>query len=539
MAGKKSKITDTGAAAKPEKKAAKTIKKKAKTDNKVTAKKKTGGAAGTAGGPLKKAKRRVKRMKVLYAVSEAFPFAKTGGLGDVAGSLPKALAQAGAEVCVVLPYYSAIEGEWSGKLRYVLTTDVSLGWRRQRCDVYKLRRDGVTYYFIGNDYYFKRQNLYGFYDDGERFTFFSKAVLDIMPLLDYFPDIIHLNDWQTAMIAIYLKRVYNTDPRYAMIKTLFTIHNIQYQGHVDKDFPEFVAGIDPSRYADGVLDYEDGISLMKGAVMLSDYVTTVSPRYAREIQTPEHSCRLDYTLRYVNQKLCGILNGIDMKEADPATDPRIFRNYTLETAEDKKLNKTRLQSAAGLTQDENKPLLAVISRLADHKGFDLLLATLNDIMVLDIQLIVLGKGEWDYEQRLLEFAADYRGRISVNLIFSQELAAQIYAGADMLLVPSKSEPCGLTQMFAMRYGTVPIVRNVGGLSDTVRDCYADPEHGNGFSFDDYTGPALWDAVHRAVETYKDKERWKELMKRGMESDFSWARSAEQYMDKYRFLTGKE
>jgi len=483
-------------------------------------------------------------MKLLYVASEAAPFVKTGGLGDVAGSLPKVLAagcgcdanaEARNDVRVVLPYYENIMTEYIRKMELLVTFDLQLSWRRQTCRVHRLALDGVTYYFLENSYYFSRGDVYGYFDDGERFAFFSKAVLDMLPLIGFWPDVIHVNDWQSALVPIYLKLIYDGYNEYDRIKTMFTIHNIQYQGRFDAGFLEYVCGISKKHYDSGLLQYGDGINLMKGAIFLSDIVTTVSPTYAEEIKTPEMGNGLDMVLRLCADKLYGIINGVDAAGCGPEHDEKVLVHYDAACVDKKRDNKLRLQTLLGLNRDAGVPLLAVITRLVDHKGMDLVLAKFDDIMNERLQLVVLGKGDWSYEQFFIQAQGRYPGRVSSNILFSPELASNIYAGADIILIPSKSEPCGLTQMMAMRFGTVPVARETGGLKDTVR--HFDPVNrtGNGFTFAEYDAGAMLGALKKALYCHGQPEQWAKLVANCMSTPVSWEESAGKYMELYQAL----
>ena len=471
-------------------------------------------------------------MNLLFVASEVAPFCKTGGLGDVAGALPQALAASGVQVSVVMPLYETISEEWRNKMDFVRQLNVQLSWRNQPCGIFSLEKDGITYYFLENAYYFNRRELYGHYDDGERFAFFSKAVLDMLPAIGCFPDVIHANDWQTALIPIYLRLMYAYDPRYARIKTVFTIHNIQYQGNFPRGFLTDVTGIDDVHYRSGLLAFDDGINLVKGAVCCADSLTTVSPSYAGEILTPYYAHGLDAILRDNRQKLSGVVNGIDVDAYNPATDPRIAENYSPADPSGKAVCKQSLQHMLGLREEPDTPIIAIITRLAEHKGLDLIGAVLDDIMTENVQLVVLGRGEWRYEQLFDQARRRYPGRVSVNILFSEDLAHQIYAGADILLMPSKSEPCGLAQMIAMRYGTLPLVRETGGLKDTVHAYNPADGSGNGFSFANFNAHDMLYTVRHAVQCYQDEELWNTLALRGMSADLSWKRSAADYIAVY-------
>lgn len=475
-------------------------------------------------------------MKIMYVASEVAPFAKTGGLGDVAGSLPKALAAQGHEVSVFCPLYSAIGPQWREKMVYLKNAYVQLGWRNQYCGVFRYRADDVDYYFIDNEYYFARTQIYGEYDDAERFAFFSKAVLEILPDLELHPDVINCNDWQTALVPVYYNLMFAGRAFYENIKTVFTIHNIQYQGRYGREILEYVLGIDDAHYRSGFMAMDGDVNLMKSAIVASNAITTVSPTYAEEIQTPYYGHGLDSILRANAFKLHGIINGIDQEIFDPAKDPLIFKNYTPRSLKGKLVNKKELLTLCGLEGDEETPVIGMVSRFAGHKGFDLIEAVLDDILQDDIRLIVLGKGEWRFEQMFLEAKRRYPDKISASILFSSDLANKIYAGADMFLMPSRSEPCGLAQMIALRYGTIPIVRETGGLRDTVTPFVDYLGTGNGFTFHSYNAHDMLHVIREACEVFRyNKTAWKNLVVNGMKSDFSWKTSAEKYIEIYQSL----
>lgn len=475
-------------------------------------------------------------MKIMYVASEVAPFVKTGGLGDVAGSLPKALAAAGHEVSVFCPLYSAIGQQWREKMAYLKNAYVQLGWRNQYCGIFQYAADGVDYYFIDNEYYFARTQIYGEYDDAERFAFFSKAVLEILPDLELKPDVINCNDWQTALIPVYYNLMFSGRTYYQDIKTVFTIHNIQYQGRYGREILEYVLGIDDAHYRSGFMAMDGDVNLMKSAIIAANAVTTVSPTYAEEIQTPYYGHGLDSVLRSNAFKLHGIINGIDQDAFDPSKDPLIFKNYTARSLKGKAVNKKELLALCGLEGDEDTPVIGMVSRFAGHKGFDLIEAVLDDILRDDVRLIVLGKGEWRYEQMFLEAKRRYPDKISASIMFSPDLANKIYAGSDMFLMPSRSEPCGLAQMIALRYGTIPIVRETGGLRDTVTAFVDYLGTGNGFTFHSYNAHDMLHVIREACEVFRfNKPAWKKLVTGGMKSDFSWTRSAEKYIEVYRSL----
>lgn len=475
-------------------------------------------------------------MKIMFVSSEVAPFIKTGGLGDVAGALPEALATAGHDVRVFCPLYSAIGQNWRDQMTHLKNAYVQLGWRNQYCGIFCCEKGGVTYYFIDNEYYFARTQLYGEYDDAERFAYFSKAVLEILPDLDWKPDVIHCNDWQTALVPVYYNLMFAGRPDYANIKTVFTIHNIAFQGCYGRDVLEYVFGIDDAHFRSGFMEMDGDVNLMKAAILASGAVTTVSPSYAEEIQTPYYGHGLDSILRNNSYKLHGILNGIDMTAFDPATDPAIVKHYTPSRMAGKKEDKADLLSLCGLEGDENTPVIGMIGRLTDQKGLDLVEAVLDDILQDDVRLIVLGKGDWRYEQMFLDAKRRHPDKISVSILFSGELANKIYAGSDLFLMPSKTEPCGLAQMIALRYGTIPIVRETGGLKDTVTAFVDYLGTGNGFTFFSYNAHDMLHVVREACEVYRyNPKAWKKLMKGGMETDFSWTKSAEKYVEVYQAI----
>ncbi len=468
-------------------------------------------------------------MKVLFASGEAYPFAMSGGLADVAGALPKALRKRLVGCRVVIPLYSCIPQELKDKMNFICSITVPVSWRRQYCGIFEAHMNGVIYYFIDNQYYFKRDGLYGHYDDAERFTFFSRAVIEMIPHIGFTPDIIHCNDWQTAMIPVYLNEFYRGEDIYRNIKTVFTIHNIQYQGKYGREIYGDVLGMPEGR--ESILEYDDCINLMKGAIQCSDKVTTVSPTYSREILDPYYSHGLDNILKQFTFKLTGIVNGIDYDVYDPEHDIQIYNNYSADDMSGKTLNKLALQREMGLNENAEVPLIGIVTRLVRHKGIDLIKCVFEEMMRADLQFVILGSGEWEYETFFYEMSKRYPGKCALKLGFDQMLAHKIYAGADMFLMPSMSEPCGLAQMVALRYGTVPIVRQTGGLNDTVSDS-GDGE-GNGFTFSNYNAHEMENAVWRALEGYSDKDGWDILRKRCMNCNNSWAASANAYIRLYK------
>ena len=470
-------------------------------------------------------------MKVLYVASEALPFMASGGLGDVAGSLPQALRKRLIGCRVVMPLYDTIKQELKDKMTFVTNISVPVAWRRQYCGIFQAKHEGVIYYFIDNQYYFKRDTIYGHYDDAERFTFFARAVLEILPVVDFKPDIIHCNDWQSALTPVFYTTLYSKDPWYQGIKTVFTIHNIQYQGTYGMELVNDVIGLNPADTS--VVEYDGDVNFMKGAIECADKVTTVSPSYAGEILDPWYSHGLDTILRERQWKLQGILNGIDVGNYDPETDKAIIKNYTVKDVKaGKAVNKADLQKAMGLPEKADTPIIGLVSRLVSHKGLDLIKGILDELLyTTDVQVAVLGSGDWQYENFFKEMADKYPDKIAVRIGFVPSLSRKIYAGADLFLMPSKSEPCGLSQMVALRYGTVPIVRETGGLRDSITD--SGDGQGNGFTFKTYNAHDMLGAIRRSLDAYWDKDNWDVLVERAMNSDFSWGKSANEYIKMYK------
>lgn len=469
-------------------------------------------------------------MNILFAASEAVPFIKTGGLADVAGSLPAVLAAAGHDVRVVIPLYEQIGEDWRSQMTFLCDTRVQLAWRSQYCGLFELKRDGVTYYFIDNEYYFKRQSLYGSFDDGERYAYFCKAVMEMLPKIDFIPDVLHCHDWQSALCVIYLKRKYCYLEDYSAMKAVYTIHNIDYQGIYNFDILGDIFCLDSwDRY---VVEYDGCINLTKGAIVCCDILTTVSPRYAQEIQTEYYSSGLHHILRMNKDKIRGIINGIDTDYYNPATDKSIVKNFDLDTIDGKVENKLALQKTFGLPERADVPMIAMVSRLASHKGFDLVRRVADEILMSDVQFVLLGTGEGELEDFFSNLAQRHPDKCGVMLAFDKILAKQIYASADMFLMPSKSEPCGLAQMIASRYGTIPIVRETGGLYDTIKPYITSEGTGNGFTFKTYNAHDMLDAVRRALSLYCEKEEWSKLVANAMNMDFSWNASAKKYLEMY-------
>lgn len=477
-------------------------------------------------------------MKILYAASEAQPFVSSGGLADVAGSLPKALAEAGNSCSVVIPYYkNSIKPELQEKLEYITNFNVPVGWRSQYCGIFKADVDGVTYYLIDNEYYFKRDfGIYGYYDDAERFAFYSRAVLEMVQQLDLQPDIINSNDWQTALVPVYYSIYYKHQYNMWGIKNVFTIHNIQYQGQYGLELLEDVLSI-PLHLA-SIMEYDGDVNFMKGAIETADKVTTVSPSYAAEILDPWFSHGLDRELKNKTYKTTGFLNGIDTEMYNPETDKLISANYTSDNTRGKNTCKARLLEELKLPLGD-EPVMAMITRLVEPKGIDLVKCVSEEILSLGFKLVVLGSGEQDYESFFRSMQDAHPDKVRFTCGFDAELARRIYAGADMFLMPSKSEPCGLSQMIAMRYGTIPIVRSVGGLKDSVPDAENEDGKGLGFTFCTYNALDMLSAITRAENAYKDKRRWNLLVSKAMKADFSWKQSAKLYLGLYEELCGEK
>ena len=478
-------------------------------------------------------------MKILYAASEAVPFCKTGGLADVAGSLPEALAAQGAEVAVVLPLYQKVRERFGSQLTFECYDYVDLAWRHSYCGLFSLEKDGVTWYFLDNEQYFNRPELYGYMDDGERFGFFSRAVVRMLPHFRFWPDVLHCNDWQTALVPIYLKDDGVREERFRSIRTVLSIHNIEYQGRYGRQTLGDLFGLDHGWADDGTILMDGDVNLLKGAILCADAVNAVSPTYANELKMPYFAHRLDGIMRRCGYKLSGVLNGIDVKRYDPATDSHIAANYTAEDMAGKQADKAELQKLMGLRQEPYVPIVGIVSRLVSHKGLDLVCEVLHDMMELPMQLVILGKGDRKYEEFFQWAANQYPGRMAVRLDYNEELSMAIYAGADLFLMPSRSEPCGLSQMIAMRYGTVPIVRETGGLKDTVTPYEAWRDSGNGFTFANYASSDMLYVIREAVYLYKDyPDAFARLRARAMACDFSWARSAGEYLHIYSAVTGQ-
>ena len=467
------------------------------------------------------------KKKILFVASEATPFIATGGLAEVIGSLSKALAKDPAyDVRVVLPLYSDIKAEYRRKMYFLGNIVVPLSWRNQYCGIFSCQEEGVTFYFLDNEYYFKRPGCYGYYDDGERFAFFSRGVMEILPFINFYPDVLHCHDWQAALSVLYLKTIYCYRPEYQFIRALFTIHNIEYQGKYSLDILEDLFGISNNyRY---LLEYDGCLNLMKGAIECAEKFSTVSPTYANEIKNPLYAHGLDEIIRKNAFKLSGILNGIDTVSYDPATDPALFAHYSADDLGNKAVCKAELQKMLGLSVKQ-VPIIAMISRLVSHKGLDLVKAVIEDILQDDVQFVLLGTGDAVYENYFKDLGRRYTGKVATVIAFNGDLSRKIYSGADIFLMPSKSEPCGLSQMIASRYAAVPVVRETGGLFDSIKPYGSG---GNGFTFAAYNPYDMLYVVREAVNTYKNGEEWQVLMQKAARTDFSWLHSAEEYKKLY-------
>ncbi len=497
------------------------------TENKTTVKEKE----------VKKAlaKEELTTKKVLIVTSEASPFIRSGGLGDVAGALPKELAANGIDVRVVLPLYKDISSDLKHAMNFQGYFYVSLAWRYQYCGIFKYELDGVTYYFLDNEYYFNRGGLYGYYDDAERYAFFSKATIDMLATVNFKPDIIHANDWHTALVPVYLDAMYRGYEFFRDIKTVFTIHNIQFQGKYGKEIIREVLGLPEDTIR--LVEYEDCVNFMKGAIECSNVVTTVSPTYAKEIFDPFFSYGLDKILRERSFKVRGIVNGIDQNIFNPTTDKSLFRKYSInDVQEGKKANKDSLLKMLDLAPTNDAPLIGMVTRLTEQKGVDIVIYAMESILQKDVRLVILGQGDWKFENSLLALQERYKSKLRVSINFSGDLANKIYAASDLFLMPSKFEPCGLSQLIAMRYGTVPIVRLVGGLKDTVPSYNPTTGEGLGFTFYDYNHLELLGAINRALDIYYQKDKWDQLVNNNMKVDNSWKKSAKEYIDLYNSIS---
>ncbi len=480
-------------------------------------------------------------MKILYVASEALPFAATGGLGDVIGSLPAAIRKAAgstADVRVVIPLYKSVKEKYGSVLKELTVTTVRLAWRNQYMGIFEADVDGIVYYFIDNDYYFKREFLYGNFDDGERFAFFGKSVLALMTAVGFYPDVMHAHDWQAAAAVIYLKRKLGLDPVFEKIKVLFTIHNIEYQGIYG--FSSLADVFELAQWDRPVVEYNGAINLMKGAIVCADRVSTVSPRYASEIMTEYYSHGLCHILRMYAGKVTGILNGIDTSYYNSETDSDIAAPFSIEDRGGKTENKAELQKLCFSAVNPEIPMIAMVSRLASHKGFDLVMHIAEEFLEKNsVQMVLLGTGEYAFESYFSALSQKYPGKFCAKIEYNRSLSKLFYAGADLFLMPSKSEPCGLSQMIASRYGTVPIVRETGGLFDTIRPYNQYTGEGNGFSFTNYNAHEMMGVMEHALQVYEDKDKWSALVENVMRKDFSWNRSAEKYILLYNSMCEKE
>ena len=474
-------------------------------------------------------------VNILFAASESSPFAKTGGLGDVSFALPKNLSlNPDINVSVVLPLYGSIGEEWRSKMNFIKHIYIKLAWRDVYCGIFSLDLNGVTYFFIDNEYYFKRDNLYGYYDDGERFAFFCEAVCDIIPHIGFTPDIIHCNDWQTSLIPVYIRLTPKSG--FEKIKLLFTIHNIEYQGKFGEEILPDVCGLDVNLgRPGGILEFMGGVNLMKSAIEISDIVTTVSPTYAEELGHEFFVHGLQSVIERNRHKIRGILNGIDTDYYNPETGYSIVKNFSAKSLGGKFENKASMQKMLGLAVNPDIPVVSMITRLVSHKGVDLVLSRFSEMMNLDIQFVLLGRGDLRYENAFSSLMGAHTGRFSANITYSEDLAMRIYAGSDFFLMPSQIEPCGLSQMMAMRYGAIPVVRETGGLKDTVKPYSPAEGTGTGFTFASFNADDMLDALRRAREAYKNKPAWEQIMRRAMKSDFSWDKSAGEYISLYKSL----
>ena len=478
-------------------------------------------------------------MKILYVAAEAVPFAKTGGLADVAGSLPKALKADGVDVRVIMPKFGKIPEAYRNAMEHVYDGELPVAWRKKYVGLDKYELDGVTYYFVDNEEYFNREGFYGYDDDAERFSFFSRAVLDLLQAMDFWPDVIHTNDWHAGLVNVFLKLDHMGDARYERIKTVYTIHNLKYQGVFPKDVMPDVLGLDWKYFNNGDLEFYDAVNFMKGGIIYADAITTVSKTYAKEIQYPYFGEHLDGLLRSREQDISGIVNGIDYSVYNPRTDKYIFETYDEESLDRKLDNTIAFQKSLGLPERRNVPLIAIVSRLVEPKGMDLAVRMMDEILQHEeIQLVVLGTGEKRYEDWFKGLAWRYPKKVSVNIYFSNELAQRIYAGADIFLMPSKYEPCGIGQLIALRYGTIPVVRQTGGLKDTVQQYNKYTQEGNGFVFENYNAHEMMYALKRALSFYGNYEIWHKIQLNAVQADYSWKRSAKEYEALYERLTAK-
>lgn len=471
-------------------------------------------------------------MKILFVTSEANPFIKTGGLADVSFALPKALHEKGEDVRIIMPKYEDISEDFTSKMTQLATYGVSVGWRNQYCGLQYLTYDGIPVYFVDNEYYFKRHGCYGYFDDGERFSYFCRAVMESVKYMDdFYPNVVHCNDWQTGMVPLYLSEIYKDRPEFSKAKSVFTIHNLKYQGVFSHSVIQELLGIGEEYFSEDKIKFYDGISFMKAGIVYADKITTVSKTYAKEIQTAYYGEGLDGLLRQKSAKLVGITNGIDYSSNDPKKDKYIV-NYGLTTLKNKAVNKEMLQQLAGLPVNSDVPVIAMVTRLVKQKGLDLVTRVIEDILKMNVQLIVLGTGDNDYQDFFEYYASSYPAKIASFIQFNNAIASKVYAGSDILLMPSLFEPCGLSQMIAMAYGTLPLVRETGGLSDTVIPYNEFTGDGNGFSFTNYNAHDMLNVIEYAVSCYQDKKTWTKLVKNAMRTKFEWKTQADEYLKIY-------
>lgn len=476
------------------------------------------------------------RLNILMVASEAHPFIKTGGLGDVIGALPKSLKNLGIDIRVIIPNYRDIKKEIKENLKYIDNFNVKVGWRTQYCGILEYEYEGVKFYLLDNEYYFKRSGLYGYYDDGEKFAFFDRAVLEFIKHIDWVPDIIHCNDWQTGMIPALHKLEYIKEEKFKNMKTIFSIHNLFFKGMFSKEVLPELFGYDYEPFNNGSLELYGAVSFLKGAINYADKITTVSKSYAEEIKNPEYGEELDGLLRYRSSILEGIVNGIDYEEYNPEEDRYIYSKYNMDNVQSKSINKEKLQKELGLPINKEVAMIGLVSRLTHQKGCDLIINILEELLKEEVQVVILGTGDSMYEDGFKSFQNRYPKKVSANIIFSNELAHKIYAASDMFLMPSLFEPCGLGQLIALRYGSVPIVRETGGLKDTVVPYNEYEETGNGFGFKNYRFDELLNITKYALEIYKNKDKWNNIARQAMNSDNSWEKSAMEYIRIYNELS---
>lgn len=476
-------------------------------------------------------------MKILFVASEAHPFIKTGGLGDVMGALPKTLASDGDDVRVIIPKYKGIKKQYLSDMSFVDSFGIDVGWRKQHCGIFELKLENVTYYFIDNEYYFKRDGLYGYYDDGERFAYFDRAVLEVLRKIDWCPDVLHCNDWQCSMIPALHKLEYinHEDGFYSNMKTVISIHNLLFQGNFDKCILPELFGYTLEQYENGNMELHGAASFMKAGLVYADKITTVSNSYADEIKTPWYGEKLDGVLRERENDVLGIVNGIDYEEYNPQKDSYILKSYSKNSLGNKKINKMDLQNELGLPIKGDVPMISIVSRLTNQKGIDLVINCADRLLRQDVQLVILGTGDYGYEEHFRGLSLRYKDKVSSNICFDNVLAHKIYAASDMFLMPSAFEPCGLGQLIALRYGTIPIVRETGGLKDTISPYNKYDITGNGFSFANYSSQELALTIEEAIKTYQRKDEWNILVENAMASENSWEKSAKTYRNLYEIM----